>query len=518
MKRLLGHTTALAWMVVAVVGLFVLILVPAIHLPSRLRGGQDLLDDAAPAFTAPRVAGDRAGISMVSSIVDLADPIVTADGGAADEVPQLISFVSSQTGLSEADVVSALAEHAPKTTALLQALPLSDVTAELPGLVSFLGDTLGLSPDQVQQALGENFPRLSQSIGALPTVTDGWQSVPGTESLTRFDGSQVSSVPQVRDYFAGDVIPVLERQQGNFRDLDSGFPSVGLIPGILLALAGIVIVFALVMTVRTWSGEHLVNEAAATWGVVVAVGVVVVILGALLFPRLRGGQDLLDDAAPAFTAPRVAGDRAGISMVSSIVDLADPIVTADGGAADEVPQLISFVSSQTGLSEADVVSALAEHAPKTTALLQALPLSDVTAELPGLVSFLGDTLGLSPDQVQQALGENFPRLSQSIGALPTVTDGWQSVPGTESLTRFDGSQVSSVPQVRDYFAGDVIPVLERQQGNFDTLATTPPKADFFAPFLVLVGILVIAYGGAMIAIVRFRRPPFPHRPVLLRTA
>lgn len=70
----------------------------------------------------------------------------------------------------------------------------------------------------------------------------------------------------------------------------------------------------------------------------------------------------------------------------------------------------------------------------------------------------------------------------------------------------------------DYFAGDVIPVLERQQANFDDLANTSPNVDFFAPFLVLVGVLVIAYGGAMLAVVRFRRPPFPFRPVTIRTA
>ena len=322
----------------------------------------------------------------------------------------------------------------------------------------------------------------------------------------------------MRDYFAADVIPVLERQQGNFRDLDSGFPSVGIIPAILLAVAGVVIVFGLVMTVRAWRAEPPSGEATATWGVVVLVGVVVVALGAILFPRLQGGQDLLDDAAPAFTQERVAGDRAGIEMVSAIVDLADPITTAEGGAAAEVPALLAFVSGQTGLSEGEVLAALGANAPKTTALLQALPLSDVSAELPGLVAFLSETLGVPPEQVQQALVDNFPRLAQSIENLPTVTGGWNAVPGTENLTRFDGANVVTVPQVRDYFAADVIPVLERQQANFDELATTPPQVDFFAPFLVLVGVLVIAYGAAMIAVARFRRPAFPHRPVALRTA
>lgn len=264
----------------------------------------------------------------------------------------------------------------------------------------------------------------------------------------------------------------------------------------------------------------LTNTAAMSWMVVVAVGLFVLVLVPTihLSSRLDDGQELLDDAAPAFTPDRVAGDRAGITIVSAIVDLADPIATAEGGAAAEVPALVAFVAEQTGLSQADVLATLSDEFPKTTALLNALPLSDVTAELPGLVGFLGEALSLSPEEVSRALTDNFPRLSQSIANLPTVTSGWNAVPGTDALTRFDGSEVRTVPQVRDYFAADVIPVLERQQANFDTLATTAPPVDFFAPLLILVGILVVAYGAAMLAVVRFRAPAFPYRPLALRTA
>ncbi len=259
----------------------------------------------------------------------------------------------------------------------------------------------------------------------------------------------------------------------------------------------------------------LQNTAAMSWVVVVVVGLfVAVLVPSLHLPsRLDGGQDQLDDAAPAFEAERVAGDRAGITMVSAIVDLADPIVTADGGAAAEVPALIAFVSQQTGLSEAAVLDALETNAPHTTALLQALPLDAVTAELPGLITFLAETLQISEAAVQGALTAGSPRLAQSIAALPTVTAGWNDVQGTNGLTRFDGSPVRTVPEVRDYFANDVIPVLERQQENFRSLESTPPPVDFFAPLLILVGVLVIAYGGAMIAIARYREPAVAFRPV-----
>ncbi len=256
----------------------------------------------------------------------------------------------------------------------------------------------------------------------------------------------------------------------------------------------------------------LKSTAVMSWVVVVVVGLfVAVLVPSLHLPsRLDGGQSVLDGARPAFTAERVAGDRAGITMVSAIVDLADPIATAQGGAADEVPQLVAFVSAQTGLSEPEVLDALQTNFPHTTALLQAIPLDAVTAEVPGLVGFLAETLGITEEQVVSTLNDEFPRLAQSINALPTVTDGWNSVPGTENLTRFDGSPARTVPEVRDYFAGDVIPVLEGEQTNFRRLDTTSPPVDVFAPLLILVGVLVIAYGAAMIAVARYREPAYIH--------
>ena len=67
---------------------------------------------------------------------------MAAHGGAAAEVPKLIAFVSQKTGLSQAAVVAALQKNFPHTTALLETIPLSSVTAELPGLLAFLEKTL----------------------------------------------------------------------------------------------------------------------------------------------------------------------------------------------------------------------------------------------------------------------------------------------------------------------------------------------------------------------------------------
>ncbi|MGA2320538.1 MAG: hypothetical protein ABSG95_07315, partial [Solirubrobacteraceae bacterium] len=88
----------------------------------------------------------------------------TPQGGAAGEVPKLIAFVSQKTGLSQAEVLGALKKNFPHVTALLQAIPLSAVTAELPALFAFLEKTLHVSQAQLLSALQASFPGLTQSI------------------------------------------------------------------------------------------------------------------------------------------------------------------------------------------------------------------------------------------------------------------------------------------------------------------------------------------------------------------
>ena len=245
---------------------------------------------------------------------------------------------------------------------------------------------------------------------------------------------------------------------------------------------------------------------AAPWFVVLLVGVVVVALVLVLnlIPRLSNGQKVLDRARPAFAADRVAGDRAGINMVSSIVDLADPIVNDAGGGAAEVPKLVAFVSTKTGLPPAAVLAALQKNFPHTAALLAALPLSAVNTEIPKLVAFLASALKMPSAAVVAALNGSFPRLSQTINALPTVVNGWDAVPGTTALTRFNGTPVRTVPDLRTYFSADVIPVLETQRANFQSLDGTS-KINWIAPLVLIVGIVVILYGLLLVMLAR-RRP------------
>jgi hypothetical protein len=180
-------------------------------------------------------------------------------------------------------------------------------------------------------------------------------------------------------------------------------------------------------------------------------------------------------------------------------------VTPEGGAAAEVPKLIAFVSQKTGLSQAAVVAALQKNFPHTTALLQTIPLSAVTAELPGLLAFLEKTLNVTQAQLLAALQANFPGLAQSITNLPAVTNGWNNVPNIDGATRFDGTPIKTVPDVRTYFASDVIPVLETRRGNYDNLVSTS-NIDFIGPLVLIVGIVVIIYGLLMLLFARRREP------------
>ena len=246
-------------------------------------------------------------------------------------------------------------------------------------------------------------------------------------------------------------------------------------------------------------GKSGSRSGVLQWVVVLVVGVLVVtvVLGLSLIPRLNDGQKVLDAARPAFAPERLTGARAGIDIISKNVDMADPIMTPEGGAAAEVPKLIAFVSQQTGLSQADVVAALQKGFPHTTALLQTIPLSSVTAELPGLLAFLEKTLGVSQAELLAALQANFPALTQAVVNLPAVTGGWDNVQDIDGATRFDGTPVKTVPDVRTYFSSDVIPVLETQRGNYENLVSTS-NIDFIGPLVLSVGIIVILYGLLML--------------------
>lgn len=497
MKGLLSALASRAWLAVALVGLVVVVLVFALQLIPRLGAGQDAIDAAKPALTDERVAGDRAGIDFISKYVDLVDPLVTARGGGSREIATLIRIVTKKTRLSAPQVAAALRKEAPHTEALLRALPLSGVAREIPRLTGFLATTLNLSEEELAAVVEQSFPKLAQTLTALLSVASGWNDVPGTEGLTRFDGTTpVRTVPELRDYLREDLVATVERNKDDFQDL-AGRGGVGYIPWLLLVVGVVLLAFGLLQARRATSAP----PGRLAWSVV-AVGVVIVGLVVVLqyFPRLNGADDVIADLQPAFTEQRVLGDRAGIDMIHQTVLFGDPIATARGGGSAEVPMLVAFVSEKTNLSRAKVRAALRRQAPRIAAVLQAIPLSAVRAEIPHLVAFLSRTLKISRDKLIATLRKRTPRLAQSILAVRPVAHGWDEIPGTSKLTRFDGTPVRTMPALEDYFNKDVIPVLETQRGKFRDLAGPWPPVTYLPPLLIVVGALVTLCGLLMLRV------------------
>src|SRR5271166_6663094 len=119
---------------------------------------------------------------------------------------------------------------------------------------------------------------------------------------------------------------LLNSDLGNFRALGTR-GGVGFLAPLLLALGIVVIIFGTLMVLVTRRGVPR-NPLRFAWAVVSVVGVAVValVLGLNLFPRLIGGQTLLDDMRPFFALDRIQGDRAGIEFIFIVVDALGPAV------------------------------------------------------------------------------------------------------------------------------------------------------------------------------------------------
>jgi predicted nucleic acid-binding protein len=502
-KSAVRNSNSIAWFVVVIAGLVVLAVVSGLDLSTRLDAGQRVLDGARPAFAEDRVEGNGPAIAMIGSVADMLDPIVDVEGGAAGEVGPLVGLVAGATGLPETDVLAAIEANFPHTYHLLLTLPLDHVSAEIPALLTFVAENSGLADaDAVLAVIAENTPNIAQAVTNLLVVTENWRDVDGTEGVTRFDGvATVDSVPELSDFFAVDVLPAVEAVAPDFHDLDEPWPKVSWIATILNIIGIVVVAFGLLMVVATRSNAYSPGVHTLGWSVVTVVGVVVAggVLALGLFPRLDSGQQAIDDLKPAFVEERVAGMEAGVGIVDNIALMADPIADAQGGAGGEVGTLVGLVAGATGLPEADVLAALEANFPHTFHLLLALPLDQVSAEIPELLTFVADNSGLADgDAVLAAIADTTPQLAQAITNLIVVTDGFRAIPGTETLTRFDGTPARSIPEIRDYFHQDVVPAVRAVADDYRTLETTAPPVDHFPPLLLIVGILVIIYGVAMV--------------------
>jgi len=494
MKGLLSTAASRAWLGVVVLGVVVVAAVFGLQLISRLTDGQKVLDAAKPVVAEGAVRGEAGGAKLLSQYVELADPLVTK-GGAAREVPKLIALIARRSDVSEERARDYLRDEAPRTAALLRSLPFSGVDRERNDLTVFLATTLNTTAENLQDVLARDFPNIFQLLAELPSVTGGWRNVPGVENLTRFDGEPVKTLPEYRDYVREDLVGTLASESGEVRSL-AGSGGIGYIPYLLLAVGIVLIGFGLLHA--RWSRHHPSGRFA--WAAVVAIGVVLLVaVGALsYFQRLSGAETALERLEPAFEQQRVTGTRAGLDLVEQTVSFGDPIVTARGGAAGEVPRLAAYVAERTGSTRDQVRERLRGAAPKTSALLEAIPLSGVSSEVSGLLTSLARRFGVSRREVLRTLRRETPGIAQALVALKPVTAGWNAIPGTDGLERIsDGAPVRTLPAFSNYLETDVVPVLESERAHFEQLADRWPPISALAAIVVAIGALLAIYATAM---------------------
>ena len=485
-----------AWLAVAVVGVLVVAVVIGLQLIPRLTAGQQVIDAAKPALSDTAVKGELAATKLVAQYIDLADPLMTRRGDAQREIATLVRLITRETKISSRRARALLRREAPHTEALLRALPLSAVADERPRLTRLLSQTLNLPAEDLQDEIARTFPRLYQTLAELPNVAGGWYDIPGVEAMTRFDGeTAVRTMPALRNYLRDDLVATAAEQQDDF-DYLAGWGGIGYIPYLVLIAGLLLFAFGLLEARRATNYP----PGKLAWFGVVAIGVVLaLIVGALQYvQRLNGAETVISRLAPAFEQPRVEGLRAGTDLTVQAVRFGDPIMTRAGGAAREYPRLVALVAERSGLSRAQVRGRLARAAPRTTALLEAIPLSDAAKEVPHLLAVLSRRLDLRDGRLGRTLRKRTPGLTQTLLALRPVTSGWEQIPGTEGLERFDGvTPVRSLPAFADYLDRDVVPVLESEREHFDTLADPWPPAGYLGWLLLGVGLLVAIYGLAM---------------------
>ena len=500
MRDWLSTGASRAWFGVALAGLLVVALVFALMLLPRLGAGQRVIDAAEPAFTDARVEGTRAGVFTISQYVDVVDPLLTRRGGGSEEVGRLIGYVQRRLGLSREQVRKILRREAPHVEALTRALPLDGVAAEIPRLTTYLATIMGISEEEVAATLERDFPRISQSLTALATISEAWYDVPGIDGLTRLSrGKPVRTLPGLRKYLRDDVVPLMVAHKQDVQSV-AGSGGIGYIPFMLLALGGGLLALGLWQARRAADGL----TGMLSWGLVCAAGVLLalVVVAAQYFPRLGGAHEATVALAPVFAEDRVRGFANGADTIRDAIAFGSPIMTPAGGAAREARRLYRFVAQRTGRTSDDVRSALRRRAPQTTALLGAIPLTEVAKEVPRLLAYLDKALRMSRKQVLAALRRRAPGLTQALLATPDVARAWNDVPGTAAMTRFDGvTPVRTMPELDAYLREDLVPVLVEERADFETFAGGRVSVDTLAPVLLVTALFLMAYGGLMMQIV-----------------
>ena len=102
----------------------------------------------------------------------------------------------------------------------------------MPHLVAVLSRKLGVGGDALVRRLRKRTPGLAQALLAVGPATIGWDAIPGTQGLKRFElGTPVRSAPEFANYLDLDVVGLFEAQRADFDALADPWPPVGIARG-----------------------------------------------------------------------------------------------------------------------------------------------------------------------------------------------------------------------------------------------------------------------------------------------
>ena len=282
--------------------------------------------------------------------------------------------------------------------------------------------------EELAATLERDFPRISQSLTALANTADGWYDVPGIDGLTRLSrGKPVRTVPGAAQVPARRPRPADGRPQGRLPEprrlgrhrlhpvsaARRGRRPAGVRRARRPAQPPQRRRRA---SCRGASSSRSASCCSRSWS------------AGQYFPRLGGAQETITDFEPVFTEERVRGAANGLDTIHEAIAFGDPLMTPIGGAAREAPRLYRFVAQRTGRRTADVRRALRRRAPQTTALLSAIPLTEVAKEIPRLLAYLRKALRMSRKEVDAALRKRTPGLTQALLTTPDVARAWNAIP------------------------------------------------------------------------------------------
>lgn len=115
-------------------------------------------------------------------------------------------------------------------------------------------------------------------------------------------------------------------------------------------------------------------------------------------------------------------------------------------------------------------------------------------ELPQMLSALGKQLGMTPAQMQRFLGEQFPAVAQGLAAMPQMGRDFSDVVGVMAK---DAEPFAGVEPALTHY-GDLVDRMERNVGNYSSVDELPAMSAF-SWFFFVPGALIVLLSGWLLA-------------------